>query len=106
MLFTEKVNKFLMHIITRRRLLEFSQKYPNAKKPLDLRYRIVKHNNFNSFSDLQKIFPSADQVGRLTVFNIGGNKFRLITFIIYAKKKVYIRDILTHKIYDKGKWKE
>jgi len=95
-----------MHIITRRRLLEFSQKHPNAEKPLDLWYRIVKHNNFNSFSDLQKIFPRADQVGRLTVFNIGGNKFRLITFIIYAKKKVYIRDILTHKIYDKGKWKE
>jgi mRNA interferase HigB len=52
------------------------------------------------------MFPHADQVDRLTVFNIGGNKYRLITYIVYEKKRIYIRDILTHKEYDKGKWKE
>ena len=95
-----------MHIITRKRLLEFGEKYPEAERPLDQWYRIVKHTNFESFSDLRKTFPNADYVGRLTVFNIGGNKFRLITFIVYAKKRIYIRDILTHQEYDKGKWKE
>ena len=95
-----------MHIITRKRLLEFGEKHPEAERPLDRWYRIVKHTNFESFSDLRKTFPNADQVGRLTVFNIGGNKFRLITFIVYAKKRIYIRYILTHQEYDKGKWKE
>lgn len=95
-----------MHVITRKRLLEFSKKYPEAEVLLDRWYRIVKCTNFESFSDLRKIFPSADQVGRLTVFNIGGKKFRLITFVVYAKKRIYIRKILTHKVYDKGKWKE
>lgn len=95
-----------MHIITRKRLLEFSEEHPEADQPLDRWYRIVKRMNFESFSDLRKTFPSADQVGRLTVFNIGGNKFRLITFIVYARRRIYIRDILTHKEYDKGKWKE
>lgn len=66
--------------------------------------KFVKRTNFESFSDLRKSFPSADQVGRLTVFNIGGNKYRLIAFMVYAKNRIYIREILTHKEYDKGKW--
>jgi mRNA interferase HigB len=52
------------------------------------------------------MFPSADQVGTLTVFNIGGNKVRLIAAIHYNRKKVYIRAVLTHPEYDEGKWKE
>lgn len=95
-----------MHVITRRRLIEFSEKHPDAYKPLDQWYRIVKLNNFDSFYDLQKSFPHVDQVSRLTVFNIGSNKFRLIAYIVYVKKRIYIRNILTHKEYDKGNWKE
>ena len=56
--------------------------------------------------DLRTAFPSADQVGRLTVFNIGGNKARLIAAIHYNRCKVYIRAVLTHQEYDEGKWKE
>ena len=95
-----------MHVIIRRRLLEFSEKHSDAGEPLDRWYRIVKHTDFESFADLRKTFPHADQVGRLTVFNIGGNKYRLITYIVYDRKRIYIRDVLTHPEYDKGKWKE
>ena len=66
----------------------------------------MKTNNFDSFNDLRKIFPSADQVGKLTVFNIAGNKIRLIAAIHYNTHKIYIRAILTHHDYNKGKWKE
>lgn len=52
------------------------------------------------------MFPSADQVGKLTVFNIGGNKVRLIAAIHYNHQKVYIRAVLTHLEYDQGKCKE
>ena len=95
-----------MHVISRKRLMEFNKIHPEAKVPLDRWYRIVKHNIFYSFSDLRKLFPSSDQVGKLIVFNIGGNKFRLIAFIVYAKKRIYIRNILTHEEYNKEKWKE
>ncbi|HEX9973120.1 MAG TPA: type II toxin-antitoxin system HigB family toxin [bacterium] len=95
-----------MHIITRRRLLEFSENYPEAQDPLDRWYRIVKRTDFTSFSDLRSTFPAADQVGRLTVFNIGGNKYLLIAYITYTTKRIYIRHILTHQEYVKGKWRE
>ena len=95
-----------MHIITRKRILEFSRRHPEAERPLDRWYRIAKRTNFESFPDLRRTFRSANQVGKLTVFNIGGNRFRLVTYIVYAKKRIYIRDILTHKDYDQGRWKE
>lgn len=95
-----------MHVITRKRLPAFSEKYSDADEPLERWYRIVKHTDFESFTDLRKTFPQADQVGRLTVFNIAGNKYRLIAYIVYGRKRIYIRDILTHAEYDKGKWKE
>ena len=95
-----------MHIITRKRLLEFDKKYPDSEEPLDRWYRIVKQSNYNSFAELKKTFPKADQVGKYTVFDISGNKYRLIAYIVYSAKRIYIRHILTHPEYDKGKWKE
>jgi len=95
-----------MHIITRKKLLEFDKKYPDSEEPLDRWYRIVKQSNYNSFAELRKTFPKADQVGKHTVFDISGNKYRLIAYIVYSAKRIYIRHILTHPEYDKGKWKE
>ena len=95
-----------MHVITRRRLHEFGAKHPTAKEPLGRWYRIVKQSDFKSFSDLRKTFPGADKIGKLTVFNLGGNKYRLIVAIHYNRKIIYIRAIVTHKEYDKNKWKE
>ncbi|TGN19095.1 type II toxin-antitoxin system HigB family toxin [Leptospira idonii] len=67
---------------------------------------MVKNTNFNDFNDLRKVFNSVDQVGKFTVFNISGNHFRLIAAIHFNRKKVFIRHILTHSEYDKGKWKK
>ena len=66
----------------------------------------MKRRNFTSFADLRTIFPAADQVGKLTVFNIGGNKVRLIAALHYNRQRVYIRAVLTHQEYNEGKWKE
>ena len=95
-----------MHIITRKRLNEFANRYPDSKNALAQWYALVKRNDFESFAELRRLFPSADKVGKLTVFNIGGNKVRLIAAIHYNRKKVYIRAVLTHSDYDKDKWKE
>lgn len=95
-----------MHIITRKRLLDFAKKHPDTATPPDTWYRIVKQSKITSFSKLREIFPSADKVDNLTVFNIGGNKIRLIAAIHYNTQCLYIRHVLTHKEYDKEKWKE
>lgn len=63
-----------MHVITRKRLNEFAKLHPNAQSALAQWYALIKQNEFSSFVELRKLFPSADQVGKLTVFNIGGNK--------------------------------
>jgi mRNA interferase HigB len=95
-----------VHVITRKRLNEFAEKHPDSKTGLTHWYQIVKKNNFDSFNQLREHFPSADQVDSKTVFNIGGNKYRLIAAIHYNRRKIYIRAILTHTEYDKGSWKK
>ena len=66
----------------------------------------MKLSQFDNFSEVRAVFPNADKVGNVTVFNIGGNKARLIAAIHYNRKRVYIRAVLTHQEYDKSKWKE
>ena len=85
-----------MHVITRKRLNEFAKLYPDTRNALVQWYKLIKQTEFSSFVELRELFPSADQVGKLTVFNIGGNKIRLIAAIHYNRKKVYIRAVLTH----------
>ncbi len=95
-----------MHLITRKTLRVFWQKYPDSKTALERWSGIIQKNDFDSFTQLRETFPSADLVGKLTVFNIGGNKYRLIAAIHFNRHKVYIRNVLTHQEYDKGEWKE
>ncbi len=65
----------------------------------------MKKTNYQSFNDLNKTFPGADLVKNLTVFNIGGNKYRLIAAVHYNTGIVFIRQILTHTENDKNKWR-
>lgn len=95
-----------MHIITRKRLNDFAEIHPETKSALQYWYKLAKGKTFSSFAELRTVFASADQVGKLTVFNLGGNKVRLIAAVHYNRQKIYIRAILTHAEYDEGKWKE
>lgn len=95
-----------MHVITRKRLNEFASRHSDAASALAHWYRLVRSGSYRSFVDLRVDFPSADQVGKLTVFNIGGNRVRLIAAIHYNRQRVYIRAVLTHAEYDEGRWKE
>ncbi len=95
-----------MHVITRRELNKFAHLYPDSKSALADWYHLMRKNVFENFAELRAIFPAADTVGKLTVFNIGGNKYRLVAAIHYNRKRIYIRAVLTHEEYNKGKWKE
>ncbi len=94
-----------MHIITKKRIVEAKIKYKSCASALDGWYTIINKNNFFSFSDLKKTFNSVDKVGNLYVFDIGGNKLRLIASIHFNRQKIYIRHIITHKEYDEDKWR-
>ncbi len=95
-----------MHVISRKALREFWEKYPDSKAPLVRWFKIMDKQNFGNFAELRAVFPTADQVGDLTVFNIGGNKYRLIASIHFNRGKVYVRHVFTHAEYDKGDWEK
>jgi mRNA interferase HigB len=95
-----------MHIITRKRLNEFAASHPGSRSALEHWYREMKRRSFSSFAELRSVFATADRVGKVTVFNIGGNKARLVAAVHYNRRRVYIRAVLTHAEYDAGTWKE
>lgn len=95
-----------MHAISRKLLREFWAKYPDSKEPLIRWHQIVGRTDFASFAELRQTFPSADKVDRYIVFNIAGNKYRLVTSVHFNRRKIYIRHVLTHAEYDRGDWKK
>ena len=95
-----------MRVISRKAIVEFIRRHPNASPSLESWYQTVRRADWNSLAEVKKIYPSADQVGRRTVFNISGNQFRLVARINYRIKVVFVLHILTHQAYDKGEWKQ
>ena len=95
-----------MHVIAKAALVAFWKTHPDAEPPLQAWYRLMEKGVFNDFNELRAIFASADYVDGLTVFDIGGNKYRLIASIHYNRRKVYVRAVLTHAEYDRGRWRE
>jgi mRNA interferase HigB len=94
-----------MHVIAKPALISFWTKYPDAERPLQVWYYTMEREIYSNFNELRKTFASVDYVDGLTVFNMGGNKYRLIASIHYNRRKVYIRTVLTHAEYDLGGWK-
>ena len=93
-----------MHIISKRALKEFWEKYPDSKASLLIWFKIVKASKYGSFNHLRQTFKTADKVKDKIVFNIGGNKYRLIAVIHFNYGRVYVRHVLTHEAYDRGGW--
>jgi mRNA interferase HigB len=91
-----------MRIISRRTLREFTAKYPQAEQPLEMWYRYVRVADWRTPADVKASFRSADILpDRRVVFNIGGNKYRLVVKIEYDPQVVYIRFMGTHAEYDR-----
>ena len=93
-------------MITRRAILRFGKKHPDAWAPLMNWYRITRRATWRSLADVRVDFAHADVVGRRTVFNIHGNDYRLICRVNYRTGKVFVLYILSHADYDKGVWKQ
>jgi mRNA interferase HigB len=94
-----------MHVISRKALRLFWEKHPDSKTSLVRWYQVVDRTDFADFAALRSAFPGADKVGKFIVFNIAGNKYRLIAAVHFNRQKFYIRHVLTHAEYDRGAWK-
>ena len=90
-----------MHVISKAALLEFWKKHPESKAPLETWHKLARLGDFCDFHQLKTVFSSADTVGQFTVFDIGGNKYRLIAAIHYNRRRICIRNVLTHSQYDR-----
>ncbi|HKR12000.1 MAG TPA: type II toxin-antitoxin system HigB family toxin [Pyrinomonadaceae bacterium] len=95
-----------MNVISFKTLREFASSHKDASVPLRAWYTVVRGASWQNLADVKKVYPAADLVGRYTVFNIKGNKYRLIARIVYRSQTVFIIGVLTHEEYDLGKWKE
>ena len=69
-------------------------------------FHTVTQAEWHSFAEVRATYANADQVDRFTVFNIGGNKYRLIAALHYNTQRVYVLRLLTHAEYSKGFWKD
>jgi mRNA interferase HigB len=97
----------LVRILTWRPLREFGDRWPAAAGPLREWYRLTERAQWRNFADVRATFGQTDQVKvasgqTVCVFDIGGNKFRIVAFVSYAKGKVYVLRAMTHKEYDRG----
>ena len=91
-----------MVIISYGVLKTFYQKNPNAEGALNNWYNIVEKADWQNYHQIKEVFNSCDAIGNdRYVFNIRGNKYRLIAIIKFNAKTVYIRFIGTHADYDK-----
>ena len=95
-----------MRVISKRALKEFWEQHPDSEGPLRDWFKITSKAQWNNLADTRRDYPHADLVGACTVFNIAGNKYRLVTAIIYSIKRVYVRNLLTHAQYSRGIWKK
>jgi mRNA interferase HigB len=97
-----------MRVISKSRLKRFWERPQgrNAEGPLRAWFTHVSSRSvaWRDWGHVKADFATASIVGNCVVFNVGGNKFRLITRILYASQKVFILKVLTHKEYDDNKW--
>ena len=84
----------------------FCEECPGAESAMDHWYRVAKRAVWRSFAEVKQSFNTVDFVAPYVVFDIGGNKYRLIAEINFSRNVLFIRWIMTHKEYTKGAWKE
>lgn len=93
-----------MHFISLRPLKQFITTHPESKPALLSLYKILSTSDFHNADELRACFPQVDYVKPFFVFNVG-RAYRVVVMIHFNRQKVYLRHILTHREYDRGKWK-
>ena len=93
-----------MNVISRKPFNDAAQQYPNDRAALIETYKVLKKIDFQTPDELRAVFPSLDNFkykDRWWVLDVGGNNLRLILFIQFVNKRMYIKHIVSHADYDK-----
>lgn len=93
-----------MKQISNRMLREFATCHADAARPLQDFRHLIEAGTFLNFAELRASFASVNKVGKRYVFNIGGNKYRLIAAIAFSVQTFWVKAVLTHGEYDQGDW--
>lgn len=90
-----------MRVISKARLREFWERRPASEGALVAWHRVATSCRAENFAELRRVFGTADYVPpRYTVFNVGGNKFRVVACLHYDQQKLFVRGVFTHREYD------
>jgi mRNA interferase HigB len=92
-----------MRVISNRALTDFASLNPLATVPLQAWRKVVESKAFAHFAEVKDTFNAVDRAGQYYVFDIGGNKYRIIAAIHFDQQKLFVRHVFTHKEYDKWK---
>jgi len=100
-----------MRVISIKTLRDFWQRYPDAEQPLRDWFGTTEAAEWRNFLEVRQSFGRADTAtvksgNIVTIFDIGGNKYRLITAVHYNTQTVYAMMVLTHKEYSRNRWKD
>jgi len=99
-----------VHVISQKTLREFEKAHADAAVPPRAWLKLARHGRFRNLAELKRTFASADMVPMerrdFYVFNIGGNKYRLIAAIHFNTQRLFVHHILTHSEYDTERWKK
>jgi mRNA interferase HigB len=94
-----------MRVISKRRLREFWDEYPESHPPLLGWYRVARRADWATLADIRRLAASASLYQSCVILNIGGNKFRLVVRALYNIRRVYVVGVFTHAEYDEDQWK-
>jgi len=86
-------------------ITKFAKKHARARSSLNTWYDVTLKTQWKNFDHVKQTFRATDIYGKCTIFDIGGNNYRLIAAVNYETEQVYINAVLTHAEYDKEKWK-
>jgi len=82
---------------------EFKKIHPQSENVLNRWAAVVQAAEWRSFVDVKNTFNTADYVAPHVIFDIGGNKFRLLAILDFKESVVIVQAVMTHKEYDKWK---
>lgn len=89
-----------MHVIAKPILRAFWQTWPDAEAPLLRWHTLLTHVTAQDFAALKAVFGTADWVKGHVVFDIGGNKYRIVCDVVFRSQTAYIKHVFTHQEYD------
>ena len=90
-----------MRIIARKKLSDFWKKHPDSEAPLRAWFVETRAAHWRNFAEVKQAFNHVDRAGERLVFNIGGNKYRLVVLVDFQRHGVLVRFVGTHKQYDR-----